>query len=82
MWLSEVEVDVMLFHELQALLPFFCWYSQPVMAPPPLTEAVRSSLPVPARAADGLAGLPGLVRNAAAVASLLAVVQVLPLNAS
>ena len=79
MWLSDLSVDEMSCHEPK-LPSDFCWYSHSVSVPPPVTEAVILSLPVPAPTlATGLVGLPGLVRNAEAVAK--AVLQLLLLYA-
>ena len=69
-WLSEVEVDEMGVQVAsKALVPSFLMYSQPVITPLPVTEALRVRLPPPAVAAVGVVGLPGLVRNAVATAS-------------
>ena len=58
----------------------FCWYCQPLMSPSPVTDEVRVSLPEPALVATvGVPALPGLVRNADAVA--ITVEQVLSLYA-
>ena len=80
MWVSEVEVEVMVVHSLSQVLPVFFLYSQRTSVAPPVTEEARVSLPVPVPdTAVGFAGFGGRVANAVAVAST--VEQVLSLYA-
>ena len=53
------------------LLPSFCLYCHLVSVPPPLTVAVRVSLPLPAPAlAETPVGVPGSVRKSSLASSV------------
>ena len=70
-WLNDVEVEeIVVQSESKLPVPSFFLYSQRLSVPLPVTDDVMVSLPLPApTAAVGVVGLPGLVRNAEALAS-------------
>ena len=73
MWLSDVEVEETASQEPYSVsLLAFCWYSQPLRAPLPVTEVARVSSALPVRVTVGVVGVPGLVRKAEAAASSVA----------
>ena len=69
-WLSVVDVSETSVQSESKLPVLFFLYCHLLRVPSPPTDAVSVSLPLPAPdTAPGFAGLPGLVRNADAVAS-------------